>query len=303
MRNILSILFFVFSVFCSAKERVTDYVDPRIGSIGLGRVFIGPSCPYGMCKPGPDCGVGNNPGWAAMPAAVSGFSQTHVSGTGGGPKYGNILLNFFGKPQHRKSEDVSLGYYGCLLEESGCLVQITAAERAAYYRVLVPKGASSEVRLKVDIEHFLGKNPVPKAREAQQYEGGEVNYSDDGAISGWQRISGGWNNGAPYTVYFYAEKQESMSFDKDKASLSSLSLLGGEYESFVADISKVVDVKIGISFVSVDKAKQNLREDIPHWDFSVTYNECIDKWNRILAKVELAPETSKEYKRMFYTAL
>ncbi|MCR5313555.1 MAG: GH92 family glycosyl hydrolase, partial [Bacteroidaceae bacterium] len=140
-------------------------------------------------------------------------------------------------------------------------------------------------------------------REAQQYEGGEVNYSDDGAISGWQRISGGWNNGAPYTVYFYAEKQESMPLDKDKATLSSLSLLGGEYESFVADISKVVDVKIGISFVSVDKAKQNLREDIPHWDFSVTYNECIDKWNRILAKVELAPETSKEYKRMFYTAL
>ena len=33
---------------------VTDYVDPKIGSEGLGRVFIGPSMPYGMVKPSVD---------------------------------------------------------------------------------------------------------------------------------------------------------------------------------------------------------------------------------------------------------
>ena len=30
---------------------LSRYVDPRIGSEGLGRVFIGPSCPFGMVKP------------------------------------------------------------------------------------------------------------------------------------------------------------------------------------------------------------------------------------------------------------
>ena len=32
-------------------------VDPRIGSEGLGRTFPGPSMPFGMVKPGPDCTV------------------------------------------------------------------------------------------------------------------------------------------------------------------------------------------------------------------------------------------------------
>ena len=42
------------------------YVDPRIGSEGVGRTFPGPSMPFGMCKPGPDCTVKPNAGWAPM---------------------------------------------------------------------------------------------------------------------------------------------------------------------------------------------------------------------------------------------
>ncbi len=36
-----------------------------------------------------------NAGWAPMPEPVKGFSQMHVSGTGGGQKYGNILIQPF----------------------------------------------------------------------------------------------------------------------------------------------------------------------------------------------------------------
>lgn len=61
----------------------SSYVDPRIGSEGLGRVFIGPSCPYGMVKPSHDCTPSPNSGWLPMPERVDGFAQVHVSGTGG----------------------------------------------------------------------------------------------------------------------------------------------------------------------------------------------------------------------------
>ena len=37
-------------------------VDPRIGGVGVGRTFPGPSMPFGMVKPGPDCGVLPNAG-------------------------------------------------------------------------------------------------------------------------------------------------------------------------------------------------------------------------------------------------
>ena len=59
-------------------EDLTRYVDPRIGSEGLGRVFIGPAAPFGMVRPSPDCTVAPNSGWLPMPAQVDGFAQVHV---------------------------------------------------------------------------------------------------------------------------------------------------------------------------------------------------------------------------------
>ena len=92
------VIFMIACCLCSmwavAKD-YTQYVDPRIGSEGLGRTFPGPSMPYGMVKPGPDGVSMPNAGWAPMPEPIKGFSQMHVSGTGGGQKYGNILIQPF----------------------------------------------------------------------------------------------------------------------------------------------------------------------------------------------------------------
>lgn len=274
MKKLFTILLLLFPLTIVAQG-LSQYVDPLIGSEGLGRVFIGPSCPFGMVKPGPDCGVSNNAGWS-KDGELSGFSQTHVSGTGGGPKYGNILIVPHppkGATERqlslRTNEEVKLGYYACTLE-NGIKTEITAAERAAFYQF---SGVDS---IEFDLHHFLGKTPVPKAREAQQYEDSELNVVNDSVTTGWQCISGGWNNGAPYTVYFYALQK------KDKTDTM---------------------LKIGISFVSIDQAKRNLIEDIPHWDFMRTYEECIQKWEAELSKVQLAENTPIEQKRMFYTAL
>lgn len=80
--SLFRLVFLLLPVTVAAQEaRLSDYVDPRIGSEGLGRVFIGPSCPYGMVKPSPDCTVHPNSGWLPMPEQVNGFSQVHVSGT------------------------------------------------------------------------------------------------------------------------------------------------------------------------------------------------------------------------------
>ena len=141
----------VYLLLCSlvSLAQVWQYVDPRIGSEGVGRTFPGPSMPFGMCKPGPDCTVKPNAGWAPMPEVVTGFSQTHVSGTGGGQKYGNILIqpilwnvecgvwNEKCVEQKRVNEDFALGYYTTTFE-NGIRTEITASERCAFYRIHYP---------------------------------------------------------------------------------------------------------------------------------------------------------------------
>lgn len=294
---------------------LSQYVDPRIGSEGLGRVFIGPSCPYGMVKPSPDCTPSPNSGWLPMPERVDGFAQVHVSGTGGGPKYGNVLVTPFGNGMdrvnhydYREYETIRLGYYDTQFKQNGIRTEVTTANRASFYRFTYPEDSLKS--LAVDAGFFLGENPVPDAREAQQFVGSEIQVLSDHEVAGYTRIRGGWNNGKAYTVYFYAET--------DRPFLQSLTWKGNriteaqsQYDSAektgallrFAKNDKVVQLKVGISFLSMQKAKFNAHSEIPHWSFEKVHQDLLGQWEQLLQKIEINPSTPLAKKRMFYTGL
>lgn len=306
-----------FATTINAQNQLHNYVDPMIGSEGDGRVFIGPSCPYGMVKPSPDCTVRPNSGWLPLPTEVTGFSQVHVSGTGGGPKYGNIqIMPFSGaldkldQAAFRVEEQVKLGYYETIFKGSQIKTEITTAEKASFYRITYPKNASKE--LKIDPGFFLGEQPEPDGRESQQFVGSQIEIVSDTEVRGYSRIRGGWNNGRAYTVYFWATfdqpiakyvtwkdgkfyANESAQFDSGKKTAALL--------SFGKDGKQELNVKIGISFLSELKAKNNIQVEIPQWNFNAVLSALENKWEQLLGRIQLSPDTSDEYKKMFYTGL
>ena len=207
MKRILVLaLYSVLGLSSLMAQDYSRYVDPCIGSEGLGRTFPGPCMPYGMAKPGPDAVSMPNAGWAPIPEPVKGFSQMHVSGTGGGQKYGNILIQPYLDSkeiiQKRVDEKISLGYYACTFE-NGIRTEITASERCAFYRL--DFGKKQKGKLLIDVATFLGIDTIPDKREAQQYVDSYVTCDGKYAVSGWSTVRGGWNNGGPYTVYFYLQ--------------------------------------------------------------------------------------------------
>ena len=256
---------------------VWQYVDPRIGSEGVGRTFPGPSMPFGMCKPGPDCTVKPNAGWAKMPEVVTGFSQTHVSGTGGGQKYGNILIQPGVTPQKRTNEEFALGYYATTFE-NGIRTEITTSERCAFYRIHYPTNGS----LLIDATHYLGKNPIPDQREQQQFIGGEIEVVSNHEVRGYTRVRGGWNNGDAYTVYFCLVT--------DKAFKQAS-------ENTIAFTDTLLNIKIGISYVSEQQAKRN----IPDNNFDTQLSTLRNSWEQLLSRIQI--KGTEADKRMFYTAL
>ena len=292
-RNLCMLLWLLTAMLCRAQ--VWQYVDPRIGSEGVGRTFPGPSMPFGMCKPGPDCTVKPNAGWAPMPEVVTGFSQTHVSGTGGGQKYGNILIlpYFSGERsevsgERRTDETFSLGYYSTTFE-NGIRTEITASERCAFYRIHYPHPSPLIPHLFIDATHYLGKNPIPDRREQQQFVGAEVEVVNNQEVRGFSRIRGGWNNGEAYTVYFCLMLQGDGSFvtsAKDSSPCVSLQLT-----------DTLVNVKVGISYVSTQQAKRN----IPDCDFDTQLERLRSSWNQLLSRFSI--KGTEAQKRMFYTAL
>ena len=261
----------------TAVAQVWQFVDPRIGSEGVGRTFPGPSMPFGMCKPGPDCTVKPNAGWAKMPEVVTGFSQTHVSGTGGGQKYGNILIQPGVVPQLRVNEEFSLGYYTTTFE-NGIRTEITTSERCAFYRIHYPKNGE----LLIDATHYLGKNPIPDLREQQQFIGGEVEVVSAHEVRGYSRVRGGWNNGEAYTVYFC------LMSDKPFIQKS---------ENTIEFTDSLLNIKVGISYVSEQQAKRN----IPECGFDAQLTQLRENWEVLLRRVHI--DGTDQQKRMFYTAL
>lgn len=306
----------LFTTAVSAQEKHFLSVDPMIGSEGLGRVFIGPAYPFGMVKPSPDCGTGPNSGWLPGAVPVTGFAQLHVSGTGGGPKYGNILVMPFtgsldqqDQSSLRENETTKLGYYSVVLKKSQVKTEITTADKVSFYKFSYPSAESKS--LKIDAGFFLGEQPVPDSRESQQFVGSEIELISPTEIKGYSRIRGGWNNGRAYTVYFYAVLDQpvtsysswkgkklypgaAVQFDSGQKT-GMLLALGGK--------GQTVNMKIGISFLSSLKAKANVEQEIPHWNFDQVLTALQDKWEALFSRIEIDPESTPVQKQLFYTGL
>lgn len=288
-RSVFLTMFFAIGFLMTMAQDYSRYVDPCIGSEGLGRTFPGPCMPYGMAKPGPDAVTMPNAGWAPIPEPVKGFSQMHVSGTGGGQKYGNIRIQPYLDSkeiiQKRVDEKISLGYYACTFE-NGIRTEITASERCAFYRL--DFGKKQKGKLLIDVATFLGIDTIPDKREAQQYVDSYVSCDGKYAVSGWSTVRGGWNNGGPYTVYFYLQSDVLLLYNKVKESKEKLD---------VTFLKSIANLKLGISHISIAQAKRN----IPTCGFDAQLKHLRETWNGKLRKIEIAG--TEKQKRMFYTGI
>ncbi|GGA83433.1 hypothetical protein GCM10008015_25300 [Flavobacterium palustre] len=294
------------------------FVDPMIGSEGLGNVFIGPSCPYGMIKPGPDNDLNANSGFTTdMTKPIYGFSQVHVSGTGGGAKYGNVSImpisgdfETIKQESLRENEKVALGYYSALLKKWNIQTEITTSDRAAFYKFVF--NSNTKNAIKVDLGRYLDESIIPDGREAQQFVGSQVEVISDTEVRGHTKVRGGWNNGSTYTVYFSAVFDQPFTnfstwkgeqfFPNEKNQVDNGKKTGAMlfFESLA---NKTLNMKIGISFISSLKARENIDKEIPHWDFKKELTETQQKWEDLLQRVEVEKEASTEKKTMFYTGL
>ena len=215
--RVIKILFSFFFLlpsftFSQAQQDYTQFVDPFIGSQGGGNVFVGACQPFGMVKLGPDYQGHSNSGYLEE-GPIEGFSHTHVSGTGGGAKYGNILLTASSKPidpadytSEGKRETCKAGFYSVYLNDAQTQVELTSSRRVGFHRYTFE---GNEGHVLLDAGHYLYTGREYGADryrfgEAQYLVGSEVNVLSSTSASGYTRVRNGWNLGDTYTVYFYA---------------------------------------------------------------------------------------------------
>ncbi len=66
--------------------------------------------------------------------------------------------------------------------------------------------------------------------------------------------------------------------------------------------TKSLDFRYGISFISAEQAKKNLRREIPAWGLTGVKDAARARWNEVLAQITVEGGTETQ-RRIFYTAL
>lgn len=158
-------------------------------------------------------------------------------------------------------------YYATRFDDSLIRTEFTPTERAGYFRFTAGNG----------------KLGVLFANRTQ----GELALNSDNSISGLERF----NN---MQAFLYGEFNVPVEAQlrEGKTRLMVVPRAG----------DKALEFRYGISFVSAEQAKKNLRNEISEWNFEKTKLAARTRWNLVLGQVEVKGGTLNQ-RRVFYTSL
>ena len=288
--KLLICLFFVLApfIFMKGQPQETDYagkVNTLIGTKGVGLtsgyMYPGATYPFGMVQFTP-----------SYFSKQSGFVINQLSG--GGCEHMGNFPTFPVKGKLRMSPDDIISYRINLSDEKGhagyyeATVQedikagLTVTQRTGFARYEYPQNESlGTVIIGAGVAATNTENATVVITGANTCEG----YAEGGAFCGYP---------TPYKVYFVAEfdaKAVEIGTWKDDQIREKSTFAEGKNSGvfFTFDVSKdkVIQYKVGVSYVSVENARENLRAENAAWNFDAVRNQAESKWNEYLGKIEV----------------
>ena len=335
MKRILPILTALALIFTgTATAKVTDYVNPFVGTTNFGTTNPGAICPNGMMSVTPFNVMGSDLNvhdkdsrWWSTPYCYenkffTGFSHVNLSGVGC-PELGLVLtMPTMGsvQPDHHihgseyTGEHAEPGYYTCNLTAYGIKVEATATTRTSAERYTFPAGQGN-------ILVNLGEGLTNET-------GGWMRKKSETEIEG-MRLAGTfcYNPQAVFPMYFairvsktpvkggFWKKQPKMKgveaeWTPDNGTYKIYSKYGreiagdqvGYWFSYETAEGEQIELQMGVSFVSCENAWENLDAEQKGFAFDSVREAAAASWESDLSRI-LVNGGSEKDKEVFYTAL
>ena len=287
----------------SAQNVGSNYarqVNTLIGTKGVGLtsgyLYPGATYPYGMVQFTP-----------SYFSKRSGFVINQLSG--GGCEHMGNFPTFPVKGKLKMSPDNILNYRINISEEKG---------HAGYYEAKVQE----DIHAKLTVTERTGMASYEYSAD-QQYGtviiGGGISATPIAqaaiVITAPNKCEGYAEGGnfcglrTPYKVYSVAEFDtdalESGTWKRNELKPNTTFAEGeysGVYFTFDVNKKKNIQYKIGVSYVSVENARENLKAENTGWDFLQIQNQAESKWNHYLGKIEVEG-SNPDRTTQFYTHL
>ncbi|RXH54092.1 GH92 family glycosyl hydrolase [Granulicella sibirica] len=281
-----------------AQKRPVEYVNTFLGTAPLtnpadigfnppwrvwaGLVFPGASVPNAMVQLSPITKFGSGAGYEYENNVIYAFAHTNkghwnLCNIPMLPVSGDVTPEDFGSPFSHAKESAHPGYYQVYLDRYGINAELTSTLRTGYHRYTYKDSAQPK------------KLIVNLARSNERIRDWKIEQDGDNAFKGVQVAS--------EKVYFYAVsnykiKQIEM-LKGEKAQLPVVDIAGG---------SGPVEIRIGLSFVSMDNAKENLQKELGSKSFDTVKAEASATWQALLSKIQVSGGTERQ-KELFYSCL
>ena len=310
---------------CSSgvNEEILGYVNPNIGTVhSRWFVYTPASVPFGMAKLGASTNgtYGNVQGWEAVGyedthTSIDGFPCFHEFQVGGlslMPVNGEVKTTpaRLENPQDgwrstfdKSDEEAHPGYYSVLLKDYGIRAELTATKRVGFQRYTFPASESSHIIFNVG-----------------NREGESGNVRDSYAVCDGNVVSGyivtepeyvkKYQAGATVCMYFYA------TLSKSPESVSGFQYYGSELKdgnsiqgpgavlvlNYKTSENEQIDVKLGLSYTSVENAKANYMAEAENLSFDDARRSAAEDWSEQLSRIEVKGG-SEDSRIKFYTGL
>jgi len=303
----LFLLFFLFINGCSSSgiNDLNQFVNSFIGTSGGGNTFPGALVPWGMVSVSPHTDLKAPSGYIHGEPYFYGFGQVHLSGTGCADLGSVIITVTRGEvktepEQYRcsyQNEQAKPGYYAVNLNEPDVKVEVTATTRCSFSQFTI--GKEGNVNILID----AGRSLVER-------QGGSVRFVSPTEIEGYNRSGGLCGEDNQHQVYFVTrvsatpqkfgtwiddQVSEDISRASDESSI-------GAWMTFTCQNGQIVNIKTGISYVSIANARQNLDAEITDWNFDKIGRNAEREWRKQLSKIKVEGGSEAGLTK-FYTAL
>jgi predicted alpha-1,2-mannosidase len=334
MNKISTIIILIITTLSLSAQELVDYVNPFIGSDNYGTTNPGAIVPRGMVSVVP-FNVSGRPNkhekdsdWWSTPYSnvnetFTGYSHVNLSGVGC-PDLGTVILmpttgdletspGKYGTAYSK--EKASPGYYTNFLEKYNIKTEVTATTRSGISNYSFPAGqanillnlglgltneqdgmlrviSDTEVEGFRTVGSFCYNNPeeiypvyyvVKINKKADNYGAWKKSPFYDGVEGNWMGYNG-----------------KTRILNKYRKPVVGDSI--GAFFTYQFAEPTVIEVKVGISYVSIENARENLEKETEDLTFNDIRANAKKLWNETLSRIKVKGGSEDE-KTIFYTAL
>ncbi|HTV62322.1 MAG TPA: GH92 family glycosyl hydrolase [Verrucomicrobiae bacterium] len=294
------ILFLAVTFSIKAEKPLVAYVNPFLGTAGLtnpadigftpplgmkvwgGLVFPGASLPNAMVQLTPITKFGSGAGYEYEDPVIYAFAHTckghwNLCNIPILPATGDINPDDFGSTFNHTNESAHPGYYQVFLERYGINAELTTTLRCGYHKYTYKPGENKKLIINLAVSN-------------ERIRDWKIEQEGDHALQGFQTAS--------EKVYFYAiASQKIKNIESLKGTRREISVV-----NFADSDNPVLEIKIGLSFVSTENARMNLKKELSGKSFDRVKKEASKTWENLLSKIQVTGGTERQ-KGLFYSCL